>query len=384
MTQIMPLSPTIALAQDLMGRASVTPTDKGCQELMIARLEAIGFTIERMRFGAVDNFWARRGSDKPVLAFAGHTDVVPSGPVEQWHTPPFEPTIKNGFLYGRGAADMKGSLASWVVALETFIALHPDHKGSLALLITSDEEGPFVDGTTRVIDTLEARGEKMDWCIVGEPSSTTTLGDVIKNGRRGSLTALITAKGIQGHVAYPHLVINPIHKVAPALAQLVSTTWDEGNDFFPPTSFQIANINGGTGASNVVPGHVEVMCNFRYSTQLTASDLTSKVETILNEHNLDYDIQWTYNGLPFLTSSGALVDACRHAIKAVTGTDTQLSTAGGTSDGRFIAPTGAQVVELGPCNATIHQLNECVKVSDLEQLTQVYLDILTRLMTKEL
>lgn len=384
MTQIMPLSPTIALAQDLMGRASVTPTDKGCQELMIARLEAIGFTIERMRFGAVDNFWARRGSDKPVLAFAGHTDVVPSGPVDQWHTPPFEPTIKDGFLYGRGAADMKGSLASWVVALETFIALHPDHKGSLALLITSDEEGPFVDGTTRVIDTLEARGEKMDWCIVGEPSSTTTLGDVIKNGRRGSLTALITAKGIQGHVAYPHLVINPIHKVAPALAQLVSTTWDEGNDFFPPTSFQIANINGGTGASNVVPGHVEVMCNFRYSTQLTASDLTSKVETILNEHNLDYDIQWTYNGLPFLTSSGALVDACRHAIKAVTGTDTQLSTAGGTSDGRFIAPTGAQVVELGPCNATIHQLNECVKVSDLEQLTQVYLDILTRLMTKEL
>jgi succinyl-diaminopimelate desuccinylase len=309
---------------------------------------------------------------------------VPSGPVDQWHTPPFEPTIKNGFLYGRGAADMKGSLASWVVALETFIALHPDHKGSLALLITSDEEGPFVDGTTRVIDTLEARGEKMDWCIVGEPSSTTTLGDVIKNGRRGSLTALITAKGIQGHVAYPHLVINPIHKVAPALAQLVSTTWDEGNDFFPPTSFQIANINGGTGASNVVPGHVEVMCNFRYSTQLTASDLTSKVETILNEHKLDYDIQWTYNGLPFLTSSGALVDACRHAIKAVTGTDTQLSTAGGTSDGRFIAPTGAQVVELGPCNATIHQLNECVKVSDLEQLTQVYLDILTRLMTKEL
>lgn len=384
MTQIMPLSPTIALAQDLMGRASVTPTDKGCQELMIARLEAIGFTIERMRFGAVDNFWARRGSDKPVLAFAGHTDVVPSGPVDQWHTPPFEPTIKNGFLYGRGAADMKGSLASWVVALETFIALHPDHKGSLALLITSDEEGPFVDGTTRVIDTLEARGEKMDWCIVGEPSSTTTLGDVIKNGRRGSLTALITAKGIQGHVAYPHLVINPIHKVAPALAQLVSTTWDEGNDFFPPTSFQIANINGGTGASNVVPGHVEVMCNFRYSTQLTASDLTSKVETILNEHNLEYDIQWTYNGLPFLTSSGALVDACRHAIKAVTGTDTLLSTAGGTSDGRFIAPTGAQVVELGPCNATIHQLNECVKVSDLEQLTQVYLDILTRLMTKEL
>jgi len=379
----MSTSPTIALAQDLMGRASVTPADKGCQELMIARLEAIGFTIERMRFGEVDNFWARRGTEKPVLAFAGHTDVVPTGPVEQWDTPPFEPTIKDGFLYGRGAADMKGSLAAWVVALEEFIAIHPNHRGSLALLITSDEEGPFVDGTTRVIDTLEARGEKMDWCIVGEPSSTNTLGDVIKNGRRGSLTAAITAKGIQGHVAYPHLVDNPIHKVAPALAELASTTWDQGNHSFPPTSFQIANINGGTGASNVVPGHVEVMCNFRYSTELTADDLTAKVEAILDAHNVDYDIHWTYNGLPFLTESGALVDACRDAIKAVTGTDTELSTAGGTSDGRFIAPTGAQVVELGPCNGTIHKLNECVKVSDLEQLTEVYLGALTRLMAQD-
>jgi len=380
----MSVSPTIALAQDLMGRASVTPEDKGCQELMITRLEAIGFIVERMRFGEVDNFWARRGTEQPVLAFAGHTDVVPSGPVDQWHTPPFEPTIKDGFLYGRGAADMKGSLASWIVALEEFIALHPNHRGSLALLITSDEEGPFVDGTTRVIDTLEARGEKMDWCIVGEPSSTNTLGDVIKNGRRGSLTANITAKGIQGHVAYPHLVINPIHKVAPALAELVSTKWDDGNEFFPPTSFQIANINGGTGASNVVPGHVEVMCNFRYSTELTADELTTKLETILDNHKVDYDIQWTYNGLPFLTGSGSLVDACRDAIKTTTGTDTQLSTAGGTSDGRFIAPTGAQVVELGPCNSTIHQLNECVKVSDLEQLTQVYFGVLTRLMAQEL
>jgi succinyl-diaminopimelate desuccinylase len=384
MTQTMSVSPTIALAQDLMGRASVTPEDKGCQELMITRLEAIGFIVERMRFGEVDNFWARRGTEKPVLAFAGHTDVVPSGPVDQWHTPPFEPTIKDGFLYGRGAADMKGSLASWIVALEEFIALHPNHRGSLALLITSDEEGPFVDGTTRVIDTLEARGEKMDWCIVGEPSSTNTLGDVIKNGRRGSLTANITAKGIQGHVAYPHLVINPIHKVAPALAELVSTKWDDGNEFFPPTSFQIANINGGTGASNVVPGHVEVMCNFRYSTELTADELTTKLESILDNHKVDYDIQWTYNGLPFLTGSGSLVDACRDAIKTTTGTDTQLSTAGGTSDGRFIAPTGAQVVELGPCNGTIHQLNECVKVSDLEQLTQVYFGVLTRLMAQEL
>jgi succinyl-diaminopimelate desuccinylase len=363
-----------------MSRASVTPADKGCQELMIARLEAIGFTIERMRFGEVDNFWARRGTSAPVLAFAGHTDVVPSGPVDQWHTPPFEPTIKDGYLYGRGAADMKGSLAAWVVALEEFIAQHPNHRGSLALLITSDEEGPFVDGTMRVISTLEARGEKMDWCIVGEPSSTNTLGDVIKNGRRGSLTANITAKGIQGHVAYPHLVDNPIHKIAPVLAELAATRWDEGNNSFPPTSFQIANINGGTGASNVVPGHVDIMCNFRYSTELTADELTAKVEAMLAKHKIDYDIHWTYNGLPFLTESGALVNACRDAIKATTGTDTQLSTAGGTSDGRFIAPTGAQVVELGPCNGTIHKLNECVKVSDLEQLTQVYLGVLTRLM----
>jgi succinyl-diaminopimelate desuccinylase len=383
MAQPMSQSPTIALAQDLMARASVTPEDKGCQELMIARLQAIGFNVERMPFGDVDNFWARRGTDKPVLAFAGHTDVVPSGPVNQWHTPPFEPTLKDGFLYGRGAADMKGSLASWVVALEEFVALHPNHRGSLALLITSDEEGPFVDGTTRVIDTLEARNEKIDWCIVGEPSSTSTLGDVIKNGRRGSLTATITAKGIQGHVAYPHLVVNPIHKVAPALAELASTKWDDGNESFPPTSFQIANINGGTGASNVVPGHVEVMCNFRYSTELTADELTAKLETILNNHKVDYDIVWTYNGLPFLTNSGALVDACRDAIKATTGTVTELSTAGGTSDGRFIAPTGAQVVELGPCNGTIHKLNECVKVSDLEDLTQVYLGVLTRLMVQE-
>ena len=379
----MPVSATIALAQDLMGRASVTPEDKGCQALMIARLEAIGFKVERMRFGAVDNFWARRGTQKPVLAFAGHTDVVPTGPVEEWHTPPFEPTLKDGFLYGRGAADMKGSLASWVVALEQFIALHPNHHGSLALLITSDEEGPFVDGTTRVIDVLEARNEKIDWCIVGEPSSTNTLGDVIKNGRRGSLTAAITAKGIQGHVAYPHLVNNPIHKVVPALAELAATKWDDGNEFFPPTSFQIANINGGTGASNVVPGHVEVMCNFRYSTELTADALTAKVEAILDRHEVDYDINWTYNGLPFLTASGALVDACLEAIKTTTGTISQLSTAGGTSDGRFIAPTGAQVVELGPCNATIHKLNECVKVSDLEQLTLVYQAVLSRLMVPE-
>lgn len=371
---------TLALAKDLISRASVTPEDAGCQEVMIARLEALGFQVERMRFGEVDNFWARRGTEKPVLAFAGHTDVVPSGPSSKWDSPPFQPTMRDGYLYGRGAADMKGSLAAWIVALEQFLAQHPDHKGSLALLITSDEEGPFVDGTTRVVDTLEARNEKMDWCIVGEPSSTKMVGDVIKNGRRGSLTADIHAKGKQGHVAYPHLVDNPIHKVAPALAELSTTKWDEGNDFFPPTSFQIANINGGTGASNVVPGHVDIQCNFRYSTEVTADQLTALVEAILDKHQVDYDIKWTYNGSPFLTASGALVEACQHAIRKHTGLETELSTAGGTSDGRFIAPTGAQVVELGPCNATIHQINECVKAEDLDILTGIYTDIMVELL----
>ena len=373
-------SATLALTKDLISRASVTPVDAGCQEVMIARLEAIGFVVERMRFGEVDNFWARRGDQHPVLAFAGHTDVVPSGPEANWDTPPFEPTEKDGYLYGRGAADMKGSLAAWVVALERFIKLHPDHKGSLALLITSDEEGPFVDGTTRVVDALEARNEKMDWCIVGEPSSSNKVGDTIKNGRRGSLTAEITAKGIQGHVAYPHLVDNPIHKVAPALAELANTEWDQGNDFFPPTSFQVANINGGTGASNVVPGQVKIQCNFRYSTEVTADQLVQRLEAILDSHQVDYDINWTYNGLPFLTAAGELVDACQAAIMQLTDQQTELSTAGGTSDGRFIAPTGAQVVELGPCNATIHKLNECVKIADLETLTDIYADIMQRLL----
>lgn len=373
-------SATLALTKDLISRPSVTPVDAGCQEVMIARLEAIGFVVERMRFGDVDNFWARRGDQHPVLAFAGHTDVVPSGPEANWDTPPFEPTEKDGYLYGRGAADMKGSLAAWVVALERFIEHHPDHKGSLALLITSDEEGPFVDGTTRVVDALEARKEKMDWCIVGEPSSSNKVGDTIKNGRRGSLTAEITAKGIQGHVAYPHLVDNPIHKAAPALAELANTEWDQGNDFFPPTSFQVANINGGTGASNVVPGQVKIQCNFRYSTEVTADQLVQRLEAILDSHQIDYDINWTYNGLPFLTAAGELVDACQAAIMQVADQQTELSTAGGTSDGRFIAPTGAQVVELGPCNATIHKLNECVKIADLEILTDIYTDIMRRLL----
>ena len=373
-------SATLALTKDLISRPSVTPVDAGCQEVMIARLEAIGFVVERMRFGEVDNFWARRGDQHPVLAFAGHTDVVPSGPEANWDTPPFEPTEKDGYLYGRGAADMKGSLAAWVVALERFIDQHPDHKGSLALLITSDEEGPFVDGTTRVVDALEARNEKMDWCIVGEPSSSNKVGDTIKNGRRGSLTAEINAKGIQGHVAYPHLVDNPIHKIAPALAELANTEWDQGNDFFPPTSFQVANINGGTGATNMVPGQVNIQCNFRYSTELTADQLVQRLEAALDNHQVDYDIKWTYNGLPFLTAEGELVEACQAAIKELTGQQTELSTAGGTSDGRFIAPTGAQVVELGPCNATIHKLNECVKIADLETLTDIYADIMQRLL----
>lgn len=373
-------SATLALTKDLISRPSVTPVDAGCQEVMITRLEAIGFMVERMRFGEVDNFWARRGDQHPVLAFAGHTDVVPSGPEANWDTPPFEPTEKDGYLYGRGAADMKGSLAAWVVALERFIDQHPDHKGSLALLITSDEEGPFVDGTTRIVDALEARNEKMDWCVVGEPSSSNKVGDTIKNGRRGSLTAEITAKGIQGHVAYPHLVDNPIHKVAPVLAELANTEWDQGNDFFPPTSFQVANINGGTGATNMVPGQVNIQCNFRYSTEVTADQLVQRLEAVLDNHQVDYDIKWTYNGLPFLTAEGELVEACQAAIKELTGQQTELSTAGGTSDGRFIAPTGAQVVELGPCNATIHKLNESVRIADLETLTDIYADIMQRLL----
>ena len=374
-------SPTLALTKALISRASVTPNDAGCQGLMIERLQQLGFTIEPMRFGEVDNFWARRGKTAPLLAFAGHTDVVPSGPEADWDSPPFTPTLKDGYLYGRGAADMKGSLAAWVVALENFISQHPDHHGSLALLITSDEEGPFVDGTTRVVDTLEARHEKIDWCIVGEPSSTHHVGDVIKNGRRGSLTANIAIKGIQGHVAYPHLVDNPIHKAAPALAELVAIEWDKGNEFFPRTSFQIANINGGTGASNVVPGVVTIQGNFRYSTEVTAQQLQTQVLAVLDKHQLHYDIDWTHSGKPFLTASGELVEASKQAIAKVTGLNTELSTAGGTSDGRFIAPTGAQVVELGPCNATIHKVNECVKAEDLDTLTDIYQAIMTDLLT---
>ena len=373
-------SATLALAKDLISRASVTPLDEGCQPLMAKRLSALDFDIESMVFEDTTNMWARRGTQDPVFCFAGHTDVVPAGEMSRWHTPPFEPTVIDDYLHGRGAADMKGSLAAMIVATERFITKHPDHKGSIAYLITSDEEGPFINGTPKVIETLEARNEKITWSLVGEPSSTHKLGDVVKNGRRGSLTGNLTVKGIQGHVAYPHLADNPVHKAAPALAELAQMQWDQGNEFFPPTSFQIANINGGTGASNVVPGSLEVMFNFRYSTEVTAEQLIERVLNILDAHGLDYDINWVYNGLPFLTADGPLLEATKKAIKSVTGINTSPLTTGGTSDGRFIAPTGAQVIELGPVNATIHKVNECVRVSDLETLTRCYEAILENLL----
>lgn len=374
------LSPTLALTLDLIREPSVTPYDADCQTLMIRRLEAIGFRVERLRFGEVDNFWARRGSDGPVFCFAGHTDVVPTGPVEKWSVPPFEPSITDGILTGRGAADMKGSLAAMVVACERFVAAYPDHKGSIAFLITSDEEGVAVDGTVRVVETLEARNEKITWCLVGEPSSTTQVGDVIKNGRRGSLGGILTVIGRQGHVAYPHLADNPIHRAAPALAELAAEHWDNGNDFFPATSFQISNINAGTGANNVIPGELQVVFNFRFSTELTEAVLRQRTEAILDKHGLQYRLDWKLSGHPFLTARGALVDAAVDSIRAVTGRDTELSTSGGTSDGRFIAPTGAQVLELGPVNKTIHQINECVAVADLDTLTDLYEGILERLL----
>lgn len=374
------LSPTLQLATDLIRCRSVTPEDDGCQALMLARLEAIGFKTERLRFAEVDNFWSVRGEDGPILAFAGHTDVVPTGPETHWNNPPFSPAIIDGMLHGRGAADMKGSLASMVVACENFVARHPDHKGRIAFLITSDEEGPSINGTVKVVEWLEARNIKMQWCIVGEPSSTKLVGDVIKNGRRGSLGGILTVKGMQGHVAYPHLADNPIHKVAPALAELTAQHWDNGNEFFPATSFQISNINGGTGATNVIPGEVEIVFNFRFSTEVTEQILRARTEEILRKHNINFDLNWVLSGQPFLTPRGDLVNAVVDAIKSKTGLDTELSTSGGTSDGRFIAPTGAQVVELGPINATIHQVNECISAADLETLTGIYEQTLENLL----
>ena len=376
------MSATLDFTLDLIRCPSVTPVDANCQELMIQRLEKIGFHIERLRFGDVDNFWARRGSTAPVFAFAGHTDVVPTGTLSAWHNDPFQPEIRDGVLYGRGAADMKGSLAAMVVACENFVAQHPHHQGSIAFLITSDEEGVAKDGTVKVVEHLEARQEKITWCLVGEPSSSKVLGDVIKNGRRGSLNGILKVIGIQGHVAYPQLADNPIHKAAPALAELAAEVWDHGNEFFPATSFQISNIHAGTGANNVIPADIEVVFNFRFSTEVTAEQLKARTEAILAKHGLKYDLAWSLSGHPFLTAKGELVAASVEAIKEVAGIDTELSTSGGTSDGRFIAPTGAQVLELGPINATIHKINECVNVADLDALAKMYEGILVRLLAK--
>lgn len=376
------LSSTLKLAFELLSRPSVTPDDEGCQELIIERLAALGFHIERLPFGDVKNFWAVRGHHGPVVAFAGHTDVVPSGPYTNWQYPPFEPCIDDeGMLCGRGAADMKGSLASMLTAVERFVAHNPNHDGRIAFLITSDEEGPAVDGTRAVVEHLRERNERLDYCIVGEPSSTTRLGDVIKNGRRGSLGATLHIKGVQGHVAYPHLARNPIHQAMPALDALVNEHWDAGNDFFPATSFQISNLRAGTGATNVIPGDVEVVFNFRFSTEVTHHQLQSRTEAILDQYGLEYQLDWTLNGEPFLTAEGALVDAAIKGVEAVTGERPTLSTSGGTSDGRFIATLGAQVVELGPRNDTIHKVNERVRASDLDDLSRIYEATLQALLT---
>jgi succinyl-diaminopimelate desuccinylase len=370
----------LSLAKELIARPSVTPADEGCQQLMADFLAPLGFTIEPMVFHDTTNLWARKGTTGPLFCFAGHTDVVPPGPASKWNTPPFEPTIIDGVLYGRGAADMKGSIASMLAAVKRFVSDHPDHNGSIAFLITSDEEGPFINGTPKVIETLEARQEKITWCLVGEPSSTNQVGDVVKNGRRGSLTGDLTVYGVQGHVAYPHLAENPVHLAMPALAELAAKQWDQGNEFFPATSFQIANMNAGTGASNVIPGELQVQFNFRYSTELTDIQIKQQVIELLDRHGLRYELKWTLSGQPFLTGSGKLVEATQNAIKAVTGRVTELSTSGGTSDGRFIAPTGAQVIELGPINATIHKVNECVNVADLETLSDIYYTMMQQLL----
>lgn len=373
-------SPTLDLTCELIRRRSVTPLDDGCQQLMIERLEALGFCVVRLPFGDVENFWAVHGKNGPTLCFAGHTDVVPTGPENDWQRPPFEPKIESGILYGRGAADMKGSLAAMITSVERFLADHQDHRGQIAFLITSDEEGIAVDGTVKVVEWLREQNAIPEWCIVGEPSSSKQVGDVVKNGRRGSLGAELTVKGIQGHVAYPHLADNPIHRIAPALAELAAESWDNGNDFFPATSFQVSNIQGGTGATNVIPGKVHVVFNFRFSTEVTAEQLRERTGAILDKHNLDYDIKWHLSGQPFLTAEGELVEATVASIREVSGLSTELSTAGGTSDGRFIAPFGTQVVELGPVNATIHKVDECASVADIDQLSIIYQRILEKLL----
>ncbi len=384
------MNATLELALDLIRRPSVTPDDAGCQDVLIARLEALGFRVERLRFGDVDNLWARYGAAGPVFAFAGHTDVVPPGPLEQWQSPPFAPEIHDGFLYGRGAADMKGSLAAMITACERFLATHPQLRGSIAFLITSDEEGAAVNGTVKVVEWLEARGEKIRWCLVGEPSSSVRLGDTIKNGRRGSLNGRLLLRGIQGHVAYPHLAQNPIHAIGALLTALVDEVWDQGDAFFPPTSFQISNLRSGTGAVNVIPGDLEMQFNFRFSPAVTVEQLQERtrliIETaLLNEEVktgqvFQYTLEWSLSGRSFFTPPGELVAAVKAAVRAETGREPQLSTSGGTSDGRFIAPTGAQVIELGPLNATIHQVNERVAVTDLDALSRIYQGVLGQLL----
>ena len=366
------MSATLDLAIDLLARRSVTPEDAGCQDLLISRLEPLGFTIERMRFGNVDNLYARRGTASPLVVFAGHTDVVPTGPLDQWHSAPFEPTIRDGMLYARGAADMKTSIAAFVVAVEEFLQAHPDHPGSIGLLITSDEEGVAVEGTVKVVEALQARNELIDYCIVGEPTSNKQVGDMIKNGRRGSLSGKLIIKGVQGHIAYPHLVKNPIHLVSPAIAELANTVWDAGNEYFPPTSWQISNFNSGTGATNVVPGHAEILFNFRFSTASTEQGLKDRVHAVLDKHGLEYDLEWEFSGKPYLTPKGDLVEAISSAIEQAYGITPELSTSGGTSDGRFIADICPQVIEFGPLNATIHKINECVAVADIDPLKDTY------------
>ena len=370
------MSKTLELAIDLLKRQSNTPLDAGCQEVMIARLAELGFKIERMRFGVVDNFYARRGTASPLLVFAGHTDVVPTGPIDKWHTPPFEPTIKDGMLYARGAADMKTSLAAFITSIEEFVTENPNHSGSIGLLITSDEEGVATHGTVKVVEALKNRGELIDYCIVGEPTSNKIVGDMIKNGRRGSLSGKLTVIGLQGHIAYPHLVKNPIHLVAPAIKDMVETVWDNGNEYFPPTSWQISNMNGGTGATNVVPGEVEILFNFRFCPELngtgsTDANLRERIHAILDKHALKYDVEWEYSQ-PYITPRGNLVEAISEAISECYGVMPELSTTGGTSDGRFIADICKQVIEFGPLNATIHKLNECVGVADIEPLKNTY------------
>jgi succinyl-diaminopimelate desuccinylase len=372
--------PTLALTRELISRNSVTPDDGGCQALIAERLSALDFKTEFVNSGTVTNVWLRRGTTSPIVCFAGHTDVVPTGPLGQWTTDPFQPSERDGYLYGRGAADMKTSLAGFVVAIERFVAANPHHSGSIALLLTSDEEGVAVDGTVKVVERLKSRGESIDYCILGEPTSVKVLGDTIKNGRRGSLSAKLTIKGIQGHIAYPHLARNPVHEMAPALAELAAMQWDAGNEYFPPTTWQVSNVHAGTGANNVIPGEVQLLFNFRFSTASTVEGLKARLETVLQRHGLEYDIDWTLSAVPFLTPDGDLVGVVGDAIREVTGSSPELSTTGGTSDGRFIAGICRQLVEFGPVNESIHKLNEHVLLSDIEPLRDIYLRTLEKLL----